>query len=110
MSTSFDSRARADGQTKTRFLYEHVCRLAQQGRANTICEVGFNAGLSALLLLEAAPSARVISFDLGDMPWSGFAANALRAAYDSPRRFIGTVFGDSAATLPFFKDGPCDVM
>lgn len=99
---------RADGQAKTRFLYEGVCRLAQQGRANTICEVGFNAGLSSLLLLEAAPTAHVVSFDLGDMPWSGYAANALREAYP-PRRFGGAIFGPSAHTIPKF-DGKCDVM
>ena len=85
------------GEVKTRFIWQRLC--SQQPL--TICETGFNAGLSALLMLEAAPSARLVSFDLGDLPWSGNASALLRGIY--PReRFLGVVFGDSMQTIPKF--------
>ena len=69
--------------------------------------MGFNAGLSALLLLEAVPTARVLSFDLGDQPWSKHAAHALAQRYrgrgQRSSRFLGVVFGDSAETIPRYK-------
>lgn len=84
---------------KTSFMLEWACRVARTTSVNTICEVGFCAGLSALLLLEAAPQARVVSFDLGDFPWSRYANNRLKELY-SPERFPGVIFGDSAVTIP----------
>jgi hypothetical protein len=54
-------------RVKTRFMFLRVCELARQGRVRSMCELGFNAGLSALLLLEAAPEATLVSFDLGDL-------------------------------------------
>ena len=54
-------------RVKTRFMFLRVCELARQGRVRSMCELGFNAGLSALLLLEAAPGATLVSFDLGDL-------------------------------------------
>ena len=82
---------------KTSFIYQRVCELARAGRVKKVCEVGFNAGLSSLLFLEAAPDARVLSFDLGDMPWSRYADRILHSAY--PTRFPGVIFGDSAKTI-----------
>jgi len=86
--------------TKTRFLLSRTCALARARphRNLSICEVGFNACLSSLLLLEAAPEATVHSFDLGDMPWSSTASRILRDVY-GPARFSGVVFGDSARTI-----------
>mmetsp|Transcript_12860 Transcript_12860/g.32053 ORF Transcript_12860/g.32053 Transcript_12860/m.32053 type:complete len:310 (+) Transcript_12860:100-1029(+) len=95
---------------KTRFLFSEVCSLehahghgptASSAQPMTICEVGFNAGLSALLLLEAASTSRVISFDLGDMPWTRNAESFLRSRY--PDRFLGVVYGDSSKTIPRYK-------
>ena len=122
---------------KTRFLFSEVCSLehahehgptASSAQPMTICEVGFNAGLSALLLLEAASTSRVISFDLGDMPWTRNAGapsrpasaprarialpphsarapppaeSFLRSRY--PDRFLGVVYGDSSKTIPRYK-------
>jgi len=103
---------------KTNFLYSKLCQAAAAKPSNvhTICEVGFNAGLSAMLLLEAAPDANVISFDLGDQPWSRVASNLLLRAYSPARtpaapakpikrmgRFLGVVFGDSKQTIPEYK-------
>ena len=83
------------GGVKTAFLINEVCA---RSTTTTICEVGFCAGLSALLFLEAAPTATVWSFDLGDLPWSR-AANARLAALYTYERFPGVVFGDAALTM-----------
>ena len=57
-------------QTKTRFLHEWLCRYITRGRPmETICELGFMAGHSAMLFLETARTAKVVSFDvrIGDL-------------------------------------------
>ena len=57
-------------QTKTRFLHEWLCRYIARGRPMvTICELGFMAGHSAMLFLETARTAKVVSFDvrIGDL-------------------------------------------
>jgi len=41
-----------------------------RGAWRTICEIGFNAGHSALLWLQSAPAAALKEFDLGTLPWS----------------------------------------
>ena len=83
---------------KTRFIYSRLCALSQSHKIETVCEIGFNAGLSAILLLEAAQSARVLSFDLADFPWARRADQLMRARF-SRSRFPGVVFGDSHKTL-----------
>lgn len=45
-------------------IYTAIATLPQLGHAPTICEIGFNAGHSALLWLLASPASRVVSFDL----------------------------------------------
>ena len=85
-------------QVKTRLIWEGLCHLPPPV---TICETGFNAGLSALLMLEAAPSARLVSFDYGDFKWTRAADRALRAVYP-PERFWGVQFGNSVETIPQF--------
>ena len=52
-------------QAKTRFLHEWLCRYIARGRPMvTICELGFMAGHSAMLFLETARTAKVVSFDV----------------------------------------------
>ena len=52
-------------QAKTRFLHERLCRYIARGRPMvTICELGFMAGHSAMLFLETARTAKVVSFDV----------------------------------------------
>lgn len=84
---------------KTDFLINNVCAIKSATAIDTICEVGFYAGLSALLFLEAAPNARVVSFDLGDLPWSHEADRRLQRLYP-PSRFPGVIFGDAALNIP----------
>ena len=61
-----------------------------------VVEVGFNAGLSALTMLEANSDLRVISFDLGEWPCAHIAAAYLKDKYGD--RF-SIIFGDSKLTL-----------
>jgi len=79
---------------------------APRARPLVLCEVGFMAGNTALLWLEVAPDATVISFDLGDMPWARSQADALNAAY-GPRFRI--VYGSSSDTIPEFARSEPDV-
>lgn len=99
-------RARLPGQRpwyenyegiKTKFMFSKLCALSQQRQINTICEIGFNAGLSAMLLLESARSARVLSFDLGDFMWARRADELVHQAYGA--RFPGVGFGNSTKLL-----------
>ena len=83
---------------KTRFMFSRLCALAQQRQISTICEIGFNAGLSAMLLLETVRSARVLSYDLGDFRWARRADELVVAAYGRAR-FPGVRFGDSTSIL-----------
>jgi hypothetical protein len=83
---------------KTRFMFSRLCALSRQRTVNTVCEIGFNAGLSALLLLESARSARVLSYDLGNFRWARRADELVRQAY-GPSRFPGVAFGNSTAIL-----------
>ena len=100
---------RAYRHVKTRFIWERLCSAKPP---QTICETGFNAGLSALLMLEAAPDARLISFDLGDMAWSRIAAQVLKSSY--PERFLGVEYGYSEKTIPRYAAAHptfrCDAM
>lgn len=92
---------------KTSFLIHELC--ARPEPTHTICEIGFCAGLSALLFLETAPTATVWSFDLGDLPWSR-AANARLAELYPYERFPGVVFGDAAVMVHRALRGRrCDV-
>ena len=84
---------------KTSFILKWSCSIAKTTTVNTICEVGFCAGLSTVLFLEAAPRATVVSFDLGDLPWSRYADKHIQRLY-SAARFPGVIFGDAAVTIP----------
>lgn len=72
----------------------------------TICEVGFNYGLSASFFLAAYPRARVYSFDLADKPYSSTAEACVHAAF--PGRFA-LIAGDSTQTVPAAPRLGCDV-
>ena len=92
---------------KTRFIYDTL-RSSFPG-ARSVCELGFNAGHSALLFLETLPQARVYSFDLCDGPWTLRNADHVASMY--PGRFE-LIIGDSAETAPAFgtRGIECDVV
>lgn len=77
---------------------EAYTQLAAEGWVKTICETGFNAGHSALLLLAANPDAQVISFDLGQYGYTQAAKAWMEKKFGRNRfRFIQ---GDSTKTVP----------
>ena len=66
---------------------------------STVCEVGFNAGHSALAWLEGMPHVNVVSFDLGAHQYVTAAYEVLNDMY--PNR-LTLLLGDSAETIPMF--------
>jgi len=102
----------AYGDSKSRFFHDAICALTKAGRPpRTLCEVGFNAGHTALLFHETAPQAMVYSFDLlRSFPWSARNKALMRKAYGARSNAID---GDSTATLPrYHAEHPhvrCDV-
>lgn len=83
----------SSGQDELAYLADLVRRTS----AETVLEIGFNAGLSSQALLSGSPATRVVSFDLGDHPY------VHRAKEYVDRRFPGRhelILGDSRTTLP----------
>jgi predicted O-methyltransferase YrrM len=85
-------------KTKTSFMYNALEKLPDYPPP-TVCEVGFNAGHSALLFLETLPTARVLTWDLADLPWALRNAQHFKDLYG--KRFT-YVPGDSLVTVPAF--------
>jgi predicted O-methyltransferase YrrM len=75
-----------------RFLKEHT-------ELQTICEIGFNVGMSSFMCLHARPDIEVVSFDIG--MWS-YVANQKQIIDEIfPNRHL-LILGDSRTTLPVF--------
>lgn len=77
----------------------YLAEVARRVGAESILEIGFNAGMSSQALLSASPRIRVTSFDLGLHPYID------RAKRYIDRRFPGRhqlVIGDSRKALPEF--------
>jgi hypothetical protein len=72
----------------------HALRDKPEGR---MCEVGFNAGHSAITLLHSNPRASYVAFDIGELRWSKAAVELLGSLF--PGRFFyrkGKAGGGSA--------------
>ena len=97
---------------KVNFMWNAICNDEQLANKSSlqVCEIGFNAGQSAVLFLESGRETRVLSFDLGDYPWNKKQASTVKAAYGE--RF-DIIFGNSLETVQNFvaknKDFKCDV-
>jgi len=76
-----------------------------------ICEIGFNAGHSAVSWLAANPDITLYSFDLGYHDYTESIGKYLKKRF--PGRFH-LILGDSRRTLPkFIQENPtvkCDIM
>lgn len=100
-------------KTKTLFMFNNLLNYDQEGGASgkikTVCELGFNAGHSALLVLETLQHAQVYSFDLGDAPFT--EANSARMQSIYKERFT-YIKGDSMETIPLYqnKNISCDAV
>lgn len=102
--------APAYSQVKTRFMHAQLCNSTRP--INLACEVGFMAGHTSLLFLETLPGAKMLSFDLGDNPWTEEAAAQIREMYGADR--FQLVVGSSLHTVPqYHREHPgtaCDVV
>jgi len=85
--------------------------VARGPTVKTICEVGFNAGHSAALFLNANPDARVIAFDIGQFQYTLGNLRLMKELFGN--RF-DYVLGPSAESVPEFRrmfpDVTCDVI
>ena len=76
----------------------------------TVCEIGFNAGHSALNWLAARPDSRVFAFDVGNMHphardpsrWVGFSRLAADYLAERFPGRLALLLGDSASSVPSF--------
>ncbi|CAL1167756.1 unnamed protein product, partial [Cladocopium goreaui] len=84
---------------------EVMNEIASEPSIRTVCEVGFNAGHSALRWLLRT-KAKVYSFDLGNHPYARPAAMWLSNQF--PGR-LDMTWGDSLATVPAFHREHPDV-
>ncbi|KAF4726710.1 hypothetical protein FOZ63_030459 [Perkinsus olseni] len=96
---------------KSDYQLEMFFEVARSPWISTICETGFNAGHSAAVFLIANPSARLITFDLGQFEYT--MHNLRLAAQLFPDRFE-YVLGDSYYALPDvidkYPDLRCDLV
>jgi predicted O-methyltransferase YrrM len=76
--------------------------LADDHRVNNICEIGFNAGYSALNFLIANPTASIVSFDLLEHHYAAVAASAILELF--PNRNFTLIAGDSKMTVRRLKE------
>lgn len=89
-------------------MYFHVAR---GPTVKTMCEIGFNAGHSAALWLNANPEAKLYAFDIGQFPYTRGNAQLMKKLF--PDRFE-YIQGPSDETVKAFHvanpDVTCDVI
>jgi predicted O-methyltransferase YrrM len=76
--------------------------LADDHQVENICEIGFNAGYSALNFLSSNPTASIVSFDLLEHDYAYAAINALHSMY--PSRNLVVIAGDSKIAVKDFHE------
>lgn len=75
-------------------------KLTNELQPKSILEIGFNAGHSACCFLNAAPNAKMVTFDLCRWDTEQPALEVLQKYFD-----ISLVKGDSSKTIPEFFNG-----
>jgi hypothetical protein len=73
---------------------------AEQPGIKTLCEVGFNAGHSATVLLSARQETMLFVFDISNLPYSAAHVKLLKRLFGERLHFLK---GDSVNLLPWFK-------
>lgn len=71
-------------------------------KSKKICEIGFNAGHSALFMLESNPKADYLFFDLNYHKYTDPCFSYLKKAF--PATSINIIYGDSTKTLKKFAE------
>lgn len=69
------------------FMQRYIAKLFS-GRDAHICEIGFNAGHSALVWLTASPRITYTAFDIGTLPWSSASAAFLKRTFPARFKFV----------------------
>ncbi|HUD10915.1 MAG TPA: class I SAM-dependent methyltransferase [Candidatus Saccharimonadia bacterium] len=85
--------------SEMRFLTEYI---AERPKLLNICEIGFNAGLSASAFLSARENIRVVSFDIFDHDYAADAQKLVEATYPGRHTMVK---GDSKVTVPVYQGG-----
>jgi len=85
--------------------------VAQRPEISRICEIGFNAGHSAILFLNSDKTNTLTSFDSGNLPWSAISSKFISFLF--PNRFT-YITGDSVESVAEFasrvkSDERCDL-
>ena len=98
-------------QAKTKFVFERLIKFNDRTHfgIRTMCEIGFNAGHSAILLLETMPNATLYSFDLGNTTYSDRNSKILSGIYKDRFQYV---LGNTTKTLAAAKSRRvvCDVV
>ena len=93
----------------TGLYYEKARALAAMfadPRVETVCEIGFNAGHSALNALLAREGIQVVSFDLGQF-WDTYGQYSYELLQHSFPNQLTLIMGDSTVTVPkFIRERP----
>jgi len=93
---------------KAMAMYYNVAR---GPTVKTICEVGFNAGHSAALFLNANPQAKVIAFDIGQFPYTVGNLALMKDLFGDRFEYV---LGPSETAVPEFHkrrpDVKCDII
>ncbi len=92
--------------------YSIVQSYANDERVETICEIGFNAGYSALFMALHNPKARFIEFDIFFHNYSALSLSSLQEFFPE-RDFLG-IGGDSTVSVPrfhrWYPDTKCNLL
>ncbi|WPT12569.1 Glucoside xylosyltransferase 2 [Picochlorum sp. SENEW3] len=79
-----------------------------------VCEIGFNAGHSAVMFLSAGKNIRLTSFDMGKLPWSSDMVERIHQLFPGQFTYIK---GNSREIIPQYMDklrsgsvDRCDIM
>ena len=92
--------------------YSILQSYANDERVETICEIGFNAGYSALFMALHNPRAKFFAFDVFYHNYSALALSTLQEFFPE-RDFLG-IGGDSSASVPrfhrLFPDIKCNLL
>jgi predicted O-methyltransferase YrrM len=74
--------------------------IVQNPSVRTVLEIGFNAGHSSYVFLEARPDVQVVSFDLGEHGYVSAAKEFIDKKFPGRHQLV---VGDSTVTVPQFQ-------
>lgn len=74
--------------------------VAENPSVHTVLEIGFNAGHSSYVFLEARPDVQVVSFDLGEHAYVSAAKDFIDKKFPGRHQLV---LGDSTVTVPQYR-------